>query len=96
LYPVTDGATDSPTFNVFCAVQKQTAQVFFFFSIVLSFGPKRDGVTGECRILHNVELNDLYSSPNIVRVIKSKRVRWTGHVARMGGKRRVQGFGGET
>ena len=47
------------------------------------FGPKRDGVTGECRKLHNEELNDLYSSPNIVRVMKSRRMRWTGHVARM-------------
>ena len=45
----------------------------------------------------NEELNDLYSSPNIVRVIKSRRMRWAGHVARMGGqKRRIQGFGGET
>ena len=47
------------------------------------FGPKRDGVTGEWRKLHNDELNDLYSSPNIVRVIKSRRMRWAGHVARM-------------
>ena len=47
------------------------------------FGPKRDGVTGEWRKLHNEELNDLYSSPNIVRVIKSRRMRWAGHVARM-------------
>ena len=47
------------------------------------FGPKRDGVTGEWRKLHNEELNDLHSSPNIVRVIKSRRLRWTGHVARM-------------
>ena len=47
------------------------------------FGPKRDGVTGEWRKLHNEELNDLYSSPNIVRVIKSRRTRWAGHVARM-------------
>jgi hypothetical protein len=46
------------------------------------FGPKRDGVTGEWRKLHNEELNDLYSSPNIVRVIKSRRMRWAGHVAR--------------
>ena len=47
------------------------------------FDPKRDWVTGEWRKLHNVELNDLYSSPNIVRVIKSRRMRWAGHVARM-------------
>jgi len=47
------------------------------------FGPRRDEVTGEWRKLHNEELNDLYSAPNIVRVIKS-RIRWTGHVPRMG------------
>jgi hypothetical protein len=45
--------------------------------------PKRDEVTGEWRKLHNEELNDLYCSPNIVRVIKSRRMRWAGHVARM-------------
>jgi hypothetical protein len=48
------------------------------------FGPKRDEVTGEWRILYNEELNDLYSSLNIIRVIKSRRMRWAGHVARMG------------
>ena len=48
------------------------------------FGPKRDEVTGEWRKLHNEELNDLYRSPNIVRVIKWRRMRWAGHVARMG------------
>ena len=48
------------------------------------FGPRRDEVTGEWRRLHNEELNDLYSSSNIVRVIKSRRMRWAGHVARMG------------
>jgi hypothetical protein len=48
------------------------------------FGPKRDEVTGEWRRLHHEELNDLYSSPNIIRVIKSRRMRWMGHVARMG------------
>ena len=47
------------------------------------FGPKRDGVTGDWRKLHNEELNDLYSSPNIVQVIKSRRMGWAGHVARM-------------
>ena len=48
------------------------------------FGPRRDKVTGEWRKLHNAELNDLYFSPNNVRVIKSRRMRWGGHVARMG------------
>jgi hypothetical protein len=47
------------------------------------FGPKRDEVTGEWRRLYNEKLNDLYSSPNIIRVIKSRRMRWAGHVARM-------------
>jgi hypothetical protein len=53
------------------------------------FGPKRDEVTGEWRKLHNKELNDLYSSPTIVRVIKSRRMRWAGHVARFGEERGV-------
>jgi hypothetical protein len=48
------------------------------------FGPKRDEVTGKRRKLHNEELNDLYSLPDIVRVVKSRRMRWAGHVARMG------------
>jgi hypothetical protein len=51
------------------------------------FGPKRDEVTGEWRKLHNEELRDLYSSPSIIRIIKSRRMRWAGHVARMGEKR---------
>jgi hypothetical protein len=59
------------------------------------FGPKRDEVTGEWRRLHNKELHALYSSPNVIRVIKSGRPRWTGYVARMG-ERSTQGFGGET
>jgi hypothetical protein len=53
------------------------------------FGPKRDEVTGEWRKLHNEELNDLYCSPNIVRVFKSRRMRWAGNVARMREKRGV-------
>jgi hypothetical protein len=48
------------------------------------FGPKRDDVTGEWRKLHNEELNCLYSLPNIVWLVKSRRMRWAGHVARMG------------
>ena len=53
------------------------------------FGPRRDEITGEWRRFHYEELNDLYSSPNIVRVIKWRRMRWAGHVARMGEKRGV-------
>ena len=61
------------------------------------FGSRRDDVTGKWRRLHNEELNDLYCSPNIVRVIKSRRVRWAGHVARMGEERAVyKGLGVET
>jgi len=55
------------------------------------FGPKRDEVTGEWRKLHNEELNCLYCSPNTVRVIKSRRMRRAGHVARMGKGRGVYG-----
>jgi len=51
------------------------------------FGPKRDEVTGECRKQHIEELHDLYSSPNIVRVIKSRRMRWAGHITRVGESR---------
>jgi len=59
------------------------------------FEPERDEVTLEWRKLHYEELNELYSSPNIVWVIKSRRMRWAVHVARMG-ERRIRGFGGET
>jgi len=60
-----------------------------FENMVLIFGPRRDEVTWEWRKLHNEELNDLYSSPNIVRVIKSRRMRWAGHVVHMGVERGV-------
>jgi hypothetical protein len=51
------------------------------------FGPKRDEMTGEWGKLHNKELHDLYSSPSIIRIIKSRRMRWAGYVARIGEKR---------
>jgi hypothetical protein len=50
------------------------------------FGPKRDEVTGDWRKLHNEELRNMYSSPNIIKMMKSRRIRWAGHVARMGEK----------
>jgi hypothetical protein len=53
------------------------------------FGPKRDKVTGEWRKLHNEELHNLYSSPDIIRQVKSRRMRWAGHIARMGEERKV-------
>ena len=60
-----------------------------------TFGPKRDEIIWEWRRLHNEELNDLYFSTNIIWVFKSRRMRWAGHVAHMGGEeRRIQGFSG--
>jgi hypothetical protein len=56
------------------------------------FEPKRDEVTGEWRKLRNVELNDLYPSPNIVRMMKSRRMGWAGHVARIGRGEAYTGF----
>ena len=60
------------------------------------FGPKRDEVIGEWRKLHNEELNHLYCSPSIFRVINSRRMRQAGHVARREEKMCIQGVGGET
>jgi hypothetical protein len=56
------------------------------------FGPKRDEVTGECRKLHNEELHDLYSSPSIIKMVKARKMRWAGHVARMGRRETRIGF----
>jgi len=60
------------------------------------FGPRRDEVKGDWRKLHNEELNDLYVLPNIVRVIKSRRMRWGACSTYGGEERRIQGFGGKT
>jgi len=76
--------------------EERKLRVFENWVLRRIFGPKRDEVTGEWRKLHNEELNNLYSSINIVWVIKSRRMRWAGHVARMGEGRGVYTFGGET
>jgi hypothetical protein len=60
------------------------------------FGPKRDEVMGEWRKLHNEELHSLYSSPDIIRQVKLRRMRWVGHVARMGEERKCTRFGWES
>jgi hypothetical protein len=67
--------------------EEQRLRVFENWVLRRIFGSKTDEATGEWRRLHKEELNDLYSSPNIIRVIKSRRMRWVGHVARMGEKK---------
>jgi len=69
--------------------EEKKLRVFENMVLRRMFGLRRDEVTGEWSRLHNAELNDLYSSPNIVRVIKLRRMRWAGHVARMGEERGV-------
>ena len=68
-----------------CSIFKISGTGTILYSRI--FGPRRDEVTGDWRRLHNEELNDLYFSPNIVLVIKSRRMRWAGHVARMAEER---------
>jgi len=67
--------------------EERKLRVFENMVLRTIFRPRKDEVTGEYRRLHNEELNDLYSSPSIVRVIKSRRMRWAEHVARMGEER---------
>ena len=69
--------------------EERNLRVFENMVLRRIFGPRRDEVTGDWRRLHNEELNDLYCSPNIVRVIKLRRMTWAGHVAHMGEERRV-------
>jgi PAS domain-containing protein len=72
--------------------EKQRVRVFANRGLRRIFGPKRDEATGKWRRLYNEELNDLYSSPNIIRVSKSRRMRWAGQVARMGERDVHTGF----
>jgi hypothetical protein len=76
--------------NLVAHIERET-QVRVFENRVLRkiFGPKRDEVTEECWRLHNKELYAVYSAPCIIRWIKSRRMRWVGHVARVGGRRKV-------
>ena len=69
--------------------EERKLRVFEDMALRKIFGPRRDEVTGDWRRLHNEELNDLYSSPNILRVIKPRTMGWAGHVARMGEERGV-------
>jgi hypothetical protein len=69
--------------------EKRRLRVFENRVLRRMLGPERDEVTGECRKLHNEERNDLYSSTNIIRVIKSRRMGWDGHVGRMEKKRGI-------
>ena len=86
------GTTISPVVLYGCETWSLTLRVFENRVLRRIFGPKRDEITGEWRKLHNEELNNLYYSHSIVRVIKSRRMRWAGHVARMGRGEACTGF----
>jgi hypothetical protein len=80
----------SPTLTRICVLKiRSLSTEKLMNSTYLMFGPKRDEATGEWRKLHSGELHNLYPSPDIVRQIKSSRMRWAGHVARMGEGRKV-------
>jgi hypothetical protein len=72
-------------------IERERCRLRVFENMVLRriFGPKRDNITGEWRKIHNEDLNDLHSSPKIERMIKSRRMRWAGHVERMGKRRGI-------
>ena len=82
----------SKCFSEFNVVILHRLRVFENRVLRRVFGPKRDVVTGKWRKLHNEELSDLYSLPNILREVKSRRMRWAGHVARMGRGEVCTGF----
>jgi len=77
-------------------MEERRLKVYEYRVLRRIFGPKRDEVTGEWGKLNNEEINDLYSSPNIVRVNKSRRMRWAGHATHTGERRCIQSFDGET
>ena len=82
---------------IFTVREERRLRVFESMVLRRIFGSTTDELTGEWRKPYNEELNDLYSSPYISGVMKSKRMRWTGHIPRMGGQKRcIQGFGGVT
>jgi hypothetical protein len=89
-----DSKKNKPWFNEGCSkllAHRKQAKLRVFENRVLRriLGPKRDEVMGEWRKLHNKELRDLYSSPSIIRMMKSRKLRWEGHVARMGRRYRL-------
>jgi hypothetical protein len=85
----TDTDVVSNLFKQINSTEQLLKALVFYRVLRRIFGPKRDEVTGEWRTLHNEELHNLYSSPDIITQVKSRRMRWAGHVARMGEEREV-------